>query len=68
MARVAHDPAAEELQATLDQREILHVFNRPRADYDLRLARHDRRDERGDIGGVVLVVGVRVDDHVGAEL
>ena len=28
----------------------------------------DRRDQRGDVAAVVLVVGVGVDDHVGAEL
>ena len=30
--------------------------------------RDDRRDELGDVGALVLVVGVGVDDHVGAEL
>ena len=30
--------------------------------------REDRLDELGDVAAVVLVVGVGVDDHVGAEL
>ena len=29
---------------------------------------HDRRDQLGDVAALVLVVGVGVDDHVGAEL
>jgi hypothetical protein len=37
------------------------------ADHDLRRAPHDRRDELRDVGAGVLIVGVGVDDDVGAE-
>ena len=36
------------------------------SDDEVRLARENRRDERRDVGGVVLKVGVEVDDDVGA--
>ena len=42
------------------------VDDRPRADHQVRLAGEDRRGELRDVLGVVLVVGVGVDDHVGA--
>ena len=38
------------------------------ADDHVGVAGDDRRDELGDVAAVVLVVGVGVDDHVGAEL
>ena len=38
------------------------------ADDHVGVAGDDRRDELGDVRAVVLVVGVGVDDHVGAEL
>ena len=38
------------------------------ADDDVGLAGEDRRDQLGDVGAAVLVVGVGVDDDVGAEL
>ena len=44
-----------------------NLADRPRADHDLRPAFDDRRDEIGDAGRVILVVGVGVDDDVGAE-
>jgi hypothetical protein len=37
------------------------------ADGDVGLPGDDRRDEARDIGAAVLVVRVRVDDHVGAQ-
>ena len=38
------------------------------ADDHVGLAGEDRRDQLGDVGAAVLVVGVGVDDDVGAEL
>ena len=38
------------------------------ADDHVGLAAQDRRDELRDVGALVLVVGIGVDDHVGAEL
>ena len=38
------------------------------ADDQVGLAAHDRRDQLRDVGRVVLVVGVGVDDHVRAQL
>ncbi len=66
-AGLAHHPAAEALQRLLERREALHLGNRPGADDHLGLARDNRRDQRRDAGRVVLVVGVGVHDHVGAE-
>ncbi len=40
----------------------------PVPDDHVGLAAEDRRHELGDVGALVLVVGVGVDDHVGAEL
>ena len=40
----------------------------PVADHHVGGARHDRLDEPDHVAAVVLVVGVRVDDHVGLEL
>lgn len=44
---------------------MLDVADRPIADHELSLAIDDRRDQRADIVGVVLVVGIGIDDHVG---
>ena len=38
------------------------------ADHHVGFAAQDRGHELGDVGALVLVVGVGVDDHVGAEL
>ena len=44
------------------------VLDLPVADHHVGAAGEDRRDQLRDVGGPVLVVGVGVDDHVGAEL
>ena len=44
------------------------VLDLPVADHHVGPPGEDRRDEARDLGGAVLVVGVGVDDHVGAQL
>jgi len=48
------------LWAVLERRRIAV------ADHHLGVAAHDGRDEGGDVLGAILVVGVGIDDHVGA--
>ena len=66
--RLAHDPRAELLQPLLQRREVLDRVGLAVADDHVGAAVEDRRDELGDVAAVVLVVGVGVDDDVGAEL
>ena len=47
---------------------MLDLLDLAVADDHVGLAGEDRRDELRDVAAVVLVVGVGVDDHVGAEL
>ena len=63
-----HDPAAEPLQRLLGAGEVLDLGDLAVADDHVGLAGEDRRDQLGDVGAAVLVVGVGVDDDVGAEL
>src|SRR6266404_1482246 len=65
---LADDPAAEALQEPLRQAEVRELRRIAIADDDVGVAAHDRRDQRRDVVGTVLIVGVGVDDHVGAEL
>ena len=65
---LAHDPRAEPLQHLLGRREVVDRLDLAIADDHVGLAGDDRRDELRDVTAVVLVVGVGVDDHVGAEL
>ena len=55
-----------QLQRLLGAREVRGVDDRPRADHQVRLAGEDRRGELRDVVGAVLVVGVGIDDDVGA--
>ena len=64
----AHDPRAQSLQPALGVREVLVGVDLAVADHHVGLAAQDRRHQLGDVAPVVLVVGVGVDDHVGAEL
>ena len=64
--RTTHEPSR--CSALLRGREVLDVLDLAVADHHVGVAGDDRRDELGDVGPVVLVVGVGVDDHVGAEL
>ena len=41
--------------------------DRPRADHDVGRARQNRGGQGGNIIGVILIVGVRVDDDVRSE-
>ena len=66
--RAPHDRAAEPLEPLLQRREVLDLVGLAVADHHVGLAGEDRRDELRDVAAVVLVVGVRVDDDVGAEL
>ena len=68
LRRPADDRAAEPLQPFLHRGEVLDRPDRAVADHHVSLAREDRRHELRYVTRVVLVVGVRVDDHVGAEL
>ncbi len=64
----SHDPAAESLQGFLLAREVLDLVDLAIADDHVGLAGEDRRQQLRDVGAAVLVVGVGVDDDVGAEL
>ena len=68
LGRLAHDPRAEPLQRLLQRREVLDRHHLAVADDHVGRAGDDRLDELEDVRPVVLVVGVGVDDHVGAEL
>ena len=68
LRRLAHDPRAEPLQQLLGRREVLDRHHLAVADDHVGVAGDDRRDQLRDVAAVVLVVGVGVDDHVGAEL
>ncbi len=63
---LAHDPGSEALQPLLRARELRDALDRPLTD-DHVGAGEDRRDQVADAAAVVLVVGVGVDDDVGAE-
>ena len=63
----AHYPAAEPLQQLLGQRKMLDGLDGSRADDDVRLVRQYRRGQARNVVGVVLIVGVGVDDDVGTE-
>jgi hypothetical protein len=60
--------AAKALEALLAAREMVDRVGLAVADHHVGLARDDRSDQLGNVGAEVLVVGVGVDDHVGAEL
>ncbi len=64
----ADDGGAELLQPHLERREVLDRVDLAVADDHVRLAGQHGGDQVGDVRRVVLVVGVGVDDHVGAEL
>ena len=64
----AHHGAAQPLEPLLDGREVLELRDLAVADHHVGAARDDRLDELRDVARVVLVVGVGVDDDVGAEL
>ena len=64
----ADHPAAEPLQAFLGAGEVVDLRDLAVADDHVGLAGEDRRQQLGDVGAAVLVVGVGVDDDVGAEL
>ncbi len=68
LRRLPHDPGAETLQRLLQRREVLDRHDLAVADDHVRAAVEDGLDELDDVAAVVLVVGVGVDDHVGAEL
>ena len=52
----------------MNAREVLDRLHLAVTDHHVGLAAHDRGHQQGHVGAVVLVVGVGVDDHVGAEL
>ena len=58
----------EPLQRLLAAGEVLDLIDPAVADDHVGLAGEDRRDELDDVGAAVLVVGIGVDDDVGAEL
>jgi hypothetical protein len=61
-------PAPEHLKALLHPGEVRDLGHLAVADRHVRLAAEDRRDEARYVRRGVLVVGVGVDDDVGAEL
>jgi hypothetical protein len=65
---VAHHPRTESLEQLLARGEVVDRLDLPVADDHVGLAAQDRPDQLGDVGTLVLVVGVGVDDHVGSKL
>jgi hypothetical protein len=66
--RAANDGAAQALEPLLQRGEVLDLVGLAVADDHVGVAGEDRLDELPDVAAEVLVVGVRVDDDVGAEL
>ena len=60
----ADDPRSHFLQTFFQRGEVLDFRDWARADRDLGFAIQDRLDELGNVLGIVLVVRIRVDDHV----
>ena len=63
-----HHPAAETLQQLLRRRHVRDRLDVAVADADVGLAGEQRRQQQRDVAAGVLVVGVGVDDVVGAQL
>ena len=63
----AHNGASERLQPLLRGREVRDRLDAAIADHQVGLPREDRPDECRDVRCPVLIVGIRVHDHVGAE-
>ena len=66
-AGAADHVGAPALEDALEPREVGELVGAAVADDDVGAALEDRCDEAGDVGAAVLVVGVGVDDDVGAE-
>ena len=66
--RSPDDRAPDALETLLQRREVLHRVHGAVAHDHVRPPGEHRLDELRDVARVVLVVGVRVDDHVGAQL
>ena len=66
--RAPHHPRAQALQHALRAWEVLDRPDLPIADDHVGPPRKDRLDEPLDVRGGVLVVGIRVDDDVRADL
>src|SRR5439155_15746135 len=64
----SHHGASDPLEALLYRGEMFDVLDRAGAHDHVRLAGEDRGDQLGDVGGVVLVVGIGVHDDVRANL
>ena len=56
------------MEQLLAGRELVDRHDLPVAHHHVGLAAQDRPHQLRDVGGLVLVVGVGVDDHVGAQL
>lgn len=63
---LAHDPAAEPLEELAGRGHLRERLDVAIADADVGLAGDERGEQLRDVGAVVLVVGVGVDDEVGA--
>ncbi len=68
VGRAPHDRAAPALEQLLGGREVLDLVGLAVADDHVGVPLEDRRHQLRDVGADVLVVGVGVDDDVGAEL
>ncbi len=64
LRRHAHDLGAQPLQLALDPGKMGDGRNRPVADHHLRAPLQYRLDQQRDVGGIILIVGIRVDDDV----
>ncbi len=57
-------PAAQPLKRPFGRRKVPDRGDRPGADHDFRLTVDDRPDQLRDVVGAVLIVGVRIHDHI----
>lgn len=63
-ARHAHYPAAQLLQQFLNRREVLDGFDGSGAHHDIGTMFQNGQRQRGYVVGVVLVVGIGIDDDI----
>ena len=63
----SHDPTAPFLEPPLEGGEVLQCGHPPVTHHDVGLAVHDGLDQTGDVLPAVLVIGVGINDDVGAQ-
>lgn len=65
MTDLSYHTATQTLQHLLGEREVLNHFDRSGTDDHVRLSIQYWLGQAGDVSGIVLIVGIRIDDYVG---